>query len=324
MTNPYSGKHFFDVLFLFIQRMWALISGQIGLTDLATDEIQVFVLALVAIASGLVGTFLVLKRMSMLANSLSHTVLLGIVFAFLILFPFLSPESQHAHGLSIPILLLAALVAGLLTTFLTQALVKWLALSEDVSTGLVFTTLFALGILLVSAFMRSTHLGVEAIMGNVDALHLHDLSLIFWIAVSDAALILLLYRGWQITSFDPCFAKTVGFSNNFFHFLLMLMTSVTVIGAFRAVGVLLVLSFLVTPFLISRLICHRLHHILFLTVGLGIGSSLISVALGRHLLSAYGLALSTSGLIVTLLGVGFIFAILIRLTTKRLGVKLLK
>ena len=78
-VNPYFGKNFFSFLLLFAQRMGSLLTGKIGFSDLASDEIQVLVLALVALASALVGTFLVLKKMTMLANSLSHTILLGIV-----------------------------------------------------------------------------------------------------------------------------------------------------------------------------------------------------------------------------------------------------
>ena len=75
--NPYFGKNFWQVFVLFFQRMGEFITGQIGLSELASDEVQILVLMLVGFASALIGTFLVLKKMTMLANSLSHTILLA-------------------------------------------------------------------------------------------------------------------------------------------------------------------------------------------------------------------------------------------------------
>lgn len=300
--NPYFNKDLFSFFLLFFQRMGELLIGRIGFADLASDEVQILVLALVAIASALVGTFLVLKKMTMLANSLSHTILLGIVIAYIVLIPFTSSSEMHSHSISIQVLLIASLVTGLVTTLLTQMLTDVLKLQEDASTGLVFTTLFALGIVLVTVFTRNTHLGTEAIMGNVDALHVHDLKLILGIALFDFAVIALFFKEFKMTTFDPSFASAQGVSGSLFNYLLMVLTSATVIGAFRAVGVLLVLAFLVGPVLTARLFTHRLKKLLILAAAIGVGASLFSVALARHLLTVHHLPLSTSGLVATVLG----------------------
>lgn len=314
--NPYFGKNLGTFFLIFLQRMGELLSGQIGLADLATDEIQIFVLFLVSFASSLVGTFLVLKKMTMLANSLSHTVLLGIVIAYLILIPF---GGSHAHSISVPILLIASLITAMITTILTQILTHVLKLQEDASIGLVFTTLFALGIVLVTMFTRNSHLGTEAIMGNVDALHVHDLKLVFWIALLDFAVIGLLYKEFKITTFDGMFAKAQGFSNTFFNYLLMMLTSATVIAAFRAVGVLLVLAFLVGPVLTARLFAHSLKKLLLLATFFGLLTSILSVAMARHLLSVHHIPISTSGLAATLIGVIYLFSVLL-CKTRRLTI----
>ncbi len=81
--NPYQGVNFFEFFFVFFQRLWGFLTGTLGFHQLANDEIQVIVLSLIGASSALVGTFLVLRKMSMLANSLSHTILVGIVIAFL-------------------------------------------------------------------------------------------------------------------------------------------------------------------------------------------------------------------------------------------------
>jgi manganese/zinc/iron transport system permease protein len=258
--------------------------------------------------------------MTMLANSLSHTILLGIVLAYILLIPFIPESEVHAHAISIRVLLIASLVTGLITTMLTQMLTHVLKLQEDASTGLVFTTLFALGIVLVTVFTRNTHLGTEAIMGNVDALHVNDLILIFWIALFDFAIIALLFKEFKMTTFDSSFANSQGVSGSLFNYLLMVMTSATVIGAFRAVGVLLVLAFLVGPVLTARLFTHRLKGVLLLSTAIGIFASVVSVGLARHLLSVYHLPLSTSGLVATVLGIIYFLGLIIRPITK--GIKI--
>lgn len=309
VVNPYFGKTFGEFILLFFQRMVKLLIGDINISDLVSDEIQVLVLFFISCACSLIGTFLVLKKMTMLANSLSHTILLGIVVAYIALLPFLSPQEIHAHALSIKTLFIAALVTGLITTLLTQLLTHVLKLQEDASTGLVFTTLFALGIVLVTVFTRNTHLGTEAIMGNVDALHRNDLKFIFWITVFDAIVIILFFKELKICTFDAALANAQGFSSSLFDYLLMGLTSITVVGAFRAVGVLLVLAFLVVPVLAARLMTHRLKRLILLAMGIGGFTSLVSVALSRHFLSVYHAPLSTSGLATTMLGAVYLISL---------------
>ncbi|MBS0620955.1 MAG: metal ABC transporter permease [Verrucomicrobia bacterium] len=314
MNNPYAGSTFGEFFLLFFQRIGQILFGQ---EMLASDEVQVLVLSLVALSSVLVGSFLVLKKMAMLANSLSHTVLLGIVIAYILLIP-LGETPSHAHAIGIDVLLIASLLTGLMTTLLTQGLTHLLKLQVDASTGLVFTTLFALGVVLVTVYTRNAHIGIEAIMGNVDALHVHDLKLIAGITLFDALIITLFYKEFKLTAFDAPFGNAIGFSSNLLNYLLMFLTSLTVIGAFRAVGVLLVLCYLVGPVLAARLLTHRLKYLLFIAGALGIGSSLISVALSRHLLSVYHLPVSTAGLSVTVLGTLFLAIALAKQLTRRL------
>jgi manganese/zinc/iron transport system permease protein len=309
-VNPYFGKNFIEFIAIFLQRIGELCLGKIRIGDLASDEVQVLVLSLVACCSALIGTFLVLKKMTMLANSLSHTILLGIVVAYLILVPFIPENHVHVHAISIEVLLIASLITGLITTVLTQLLTNVLKLQEDASTGLVFTTLFALGIVLVTVFTRNAHLGTEAIMGNVDALHIDDLKLILWITLFDFAIIATFFKEFKTITFDGAFADSQGISKSFFNYLLMVLTSATVIGAFRAVGVLLVLAFLVGPVLTARLFTHRLKKLILLAMGVGVGASLISVALSRHLLSIHHLPVSTSGLAATVLGLIYFVCLL--------------
>lgn len=297
--NPYHGQTFWGFIVLFMQRMGALITGQLSFQQLASDEVQVFVLMGVAISSALVGTFLVLRRMTMLANSLSHTILMGIVLAF-----FLSSFSSHteegptSYIAPMQTMLFAALLTGFFTAFLTEFLVKTGKLQEDASTGLVFTSLFALGIILVTILTRDAHIGTEAVMGNADALHSSDLFWVYIIVVCNAVLFALFFKEFKLTTFDPSLAYAMGFSPILFNYLLMAQVSATSITSFRAVGVLLVLAFMTGPALSARLLTHRLNRVLILATALGSLCALVGVALTRHILTVYGVALSTSGVVV--------------------------
>lgn len=298
--NPYYDLTFLQVILLFFVRMWNLLIGNISYSQLASDEVQILVLMGVAASSALVGTFLVLRRMTMLANSLSHTILMGIVLAFVFTTAF---TDHHSSIPPMSALLVASLIMGFLTTFLTEFLTKVARVQEDASTGLVFTSLFALGVILLTILTRDAHIGTEAVMGNADALHVDDIKWIYIILGGNILLFYLFFKEYKITTFDPALAAALGFSNIFFNYLLMTQVSATTIGAFRAVGVLLVLAFMTGPVLAARMLTHNLKKLLWLAAGLGMLSAFFGVALVRHILTVYGVALSTSGVVVcTLVG----------------------
>jgi len=275
--------------------------------EFAPDEVQVIVLVLIALSSALNGTFLVLRKMTMLANSLSHTILLGVISAF-----FLVGKGHDIFALNLPILLVGSLVAALCTTFATEFLTKKLHLQEDASIGMIFSAFFALGVVLVTLFSRNNHLGIEAIMGNVDALHPSDVKLVFYLFLFNLAVTFLFYRRLEITTFDATLAQNMGISLSFFNYLMMLQTALTAIGAFRAVGAFLFLSFLVAPILTARFFTSRLKPLLFLSSMLGVVTALLSVALSRHMLTSYHICLSTSGLSSVILGLFFLIGLLHR------------
>lgn len=294
--NPYWGVDFFEFIMLFFSRLGQWMTGRLPMSELAADDVQVLVLSLIGISSALIGSLLVLKKMTMLANSLSHTILLGIVIAYVL----------GTHGISLSTLIIAALVAAWMTTVLTQGLIHWMKLQEDASIGLVFTTLFALGVVLVTWLTRNAHIGTEAVMGNVDALHVNDLKLAAWVAGFNVIVVLLFFKEFKLMAFDSAFAITIGLSATLWNYVFMTMTALTAVAAFRAVGVLLVLALLVGPVLIARLYVKRLKALMLLSAAIGVGVSLVAVALARHLLSVYDLPLSTAGIVVTLIGVIYV------------------
>jgi len=289
--NPYSDTSFFGFFAVLGIRFWGFLTGKLVWSDLVSDEIQLIVLGCVALGAALVGVFLVLRRMTMLANALSHTILLGIVVAYLL-----------SQTMTVSILILAALMTGFLTTFLTTFFNRVIKLQEDASIGLIFSTLFALGIVLLTFFSRNVHLGTELVMGNADALQKGDISIVSAVLGINLVLGLLFYYGYKITTFDPFLAKAFGFSPLAFNYLLMMQTSATAIGSFKAVGVLMVLAFLVLPPLTARLLTHRLHHMMIIAAAIGVAGAMIGVALSRHILTFCGVGLSTAGIVVIVLG----------------------
>lgn len=311
--NPYTGKTFFSFLIELSIRFWGFISGDLPLESLASDEIQILVLSGVAVSSALVGTFLVLRKMTMLANSLSHTILVGIVIAFLITSGG-DIDQDHAHTQTIDVqaMLFASLVMGLVTTFLTEILTKWAKLQEDASIGIVFTSLFSIGVIAVTVLTRNAHIGTEAVMGNVDALQFADCKLVYAVLLINLVLLGLFFKEYKITTFDAGLSRSFGISPTLFNYLLMIQVSATAIAAFRAVGVLMVLAFMTGPALTARLLTHDLKRMLCLAAGIGAGASVLGVALSRHMLSVYGIALSTAGVVVCTILIIYLAAAAVR------------
>lgn len=310
-VNPYYDQNFFTFFFQLGKRFIEGIQGKLSVSDLASDEIQILVLLAIAISGALVGCFLVLRKMVMLANALSHTILIGIVMAFLFTKESIFDQSHSSGALNMQAMLLASLFTGIATAFLTQFLTKTVRLQEDASIGLVFTTLFALGVILVTLLTRNVHIGTEVVMGNVDALHWNDLRLVYTILFLNVALIFLFFKEYQITTFDSGLSKALGFSIVFFDYLLMIQVSATVVGAFRAVGVLMVLAFLTGPALTARLLTHDLKRMLFLASLIGSLSAVSGVALCRHILSFYGVALSTAGVVVCVMVLFYLLSMIL-------------
>lgn len=308
--NPYEGLTFFSILWQLLIRLGEAVQGKLSFNDLVSDEIQIIVLMGVAASAALVGTFLVLRKMTMLANAISHTILLGIVLAFVFVQPSLT-LSEH-ETISIPVMLMAAFLTGLGTSLLTEFLTRVVRLQEDASIGLVFTGLFALGLVLVTLLTRQAHIGAEVVMGNVDALQLEDCKLVGIIFLLNLFLIVCCFKEFTMTTFDPYLAQALGYSVSGFNYLLMAQTSATVVGGFRAVGVLMVLALMTAPILTARLLSDNLKHLVFLAAGLGCLGALLGVVISRHLLSAYGIALSTGGIVVCCLALIFALVVLAR------------
>lgn len=181
-------------------------------------------------------------------------------------------------------MLIGAAALGVLTTFMIEFLYQKARLQIDASIGITFTWLFAMGIILISLYAGQVDLDQDCVLYGEIAYVPLDLWITesgsslgprpVWILSGVLLLILLLvvlgYRGLKITTFNPEYAAAVGISTVFWHYLLMSAVSITTVVAFESVGAILVVAFLIVPPATAYLLTEKLHHMLLLTVGLGI------------------------------------------------------
>ncbi len=295
----YWGKTFFSFFYTLFSHIGLALQGKY--LELAADEIQIIALAFIGIACAIIGSFLVLRKMAMVANAISHTVLLGIVSSFLILHFFFAKPFSELLNIDIKLLILAGILSSLLTMFFTDFFNHTLKLARDASIGLVFTSLFSVGIILVTIFTKNTHIGAEIIMGNVDMLHKDDIWITLLLVLGNLLCVGLFFKEYLITSFDPEFAKLSKISPALLNYVIIFQTSITLVGAFRAVGVVLVLALLVVPPVTARMFVNRVKPMILISSLISFVGACLAVAISRHIVTVFGFSLSTSGLMVTIL-----------------------
>jgi manganese/zinc/iron transport system permease protein len=241
--------------------------------------------SLVAASCALVGSFLVLRKMSLLGDAISHAVLPGIVLAFL----------ATGSRASLP-MLLGAGALGLLTVALVELFNRSRRLREDASIGVVFPALFSLGVILISRYAAQVDLDLDCVLYGEIAYAPLDTLVLFgrelgprslWVNGSILLVVLsfvgLFYKELKVSTFDAGLAAAIGFSPVMIHYLLMSAVSVTVVGAFESVGAILVVAMLVVPPAAAYLLTDRLSHMLALAVGLGVASAVGGYGLARWL-----------------------------------------
>lgn len=214
---------------------------------------------LVASSTGMLGNLLLLRKMSMMGDALSHAVLPGIVVAYLI----------SGSRASIP-LFAGAIIMGVLTTFLIQFFSSKGKMQSDAAMGTVFTFLFAIGVILVTKFAGEADIDADCVLhGELAFVPLQTSSFLglgvpapVWTLLGLLAFIQLIfwtgYKGWLITSFNPEYARSVGIKTMIWHYTLMAATSVATVVSFESVGAILVIAFLVVPAATAYLITDKL------------------------------------------------------------------
>lgn len=234
------------------------------------------VVMITAVSCALLGVFLVLKNMAMVADALSHTVLLGIVLGYFI-----------AGDLDSPILFVGAALFGVMTVYAIEYVVNKFAIQSDAATGLVFTLLFALAIILISKYARNVHLDVDVVLsGEVVFATLNTMEIfgiqvpisfarMFVMLVINLAFVTVTYQQLKVSIFDPVYAKSIGVAVGFLNLVLMTLVSITTVVAFDTVGAILVISLMVAPALSAHFLSKRLSIMLLVALLYGVINSVL-------------------------------------------------
>jgi manganese/zinc/iron transport system permease protein len=239
-------------------------------------EIQL-VAVVVAVACSLAGVFLVLRRMALMSDAISHTVLLGIVLAFFI-----------THDVASPLLVLGAAAVGVATVGLVELLRRTRLVREDASIGLVFPALFSIAVILIARYAGNVHLDTDAVLlgeiafapfrrfeaGGVD-LGPRTLWVMGGVLLLNVLFIGLLYKELKLSTFDPGLAAALGFSPVALHYAFMTLVSVTAVGAFDAVGSILVVALMIAPPATAYLLSESLPRVLVLSALIAAAAALI-------------------------------------------------
>ncbi|HSF96770.1 MAG TPA: metal ABC transporter permease [Thermohalobaculum sp.] len=236
---------------------------------------------LVGAAAALLGPFLILRRNSMLSDAISHSIVFGIVTVWLL--------TGYASG---PVQIAGAALTGVLTVFLTEALVASGRVKDDAAIGLVFPVLFSAGVLMLNLFARDVHIDAHTVLlGEIGFVWLDTIPVagyevpkaLVWmgvVAAVNAGFVGLFWKELKLATFDPVLANAFGLRPRLLFYGLLFLTSCTAVAAFDAVGAILFIAFVIVPPSAAYLLTDRLAAMVLLSVAVSAASTL----------SGYGLA----------------------------------
>ncbi len=219
---------------------------------------------LVSIVCGVIGCFVILRRMAFLGDALSHAMLAGVTGGYLLM------QFFYGDAANAPAMLIGSLLAALITVGMIGFISRVSRIKEDTAIGIMYTGVFAAGGILASVFAHRIHVDLlHFVMGQVLAVNDTDLWVAGIVAAVVLSAVLIFYRQLQLTSFDPVMAASIGIPVLAIDYLLTTCTSLVVVSAVTMVGVILVVGLLVTPAASAYLLCDRLSRMLVVSAALG-------------------------------------------------------
>ena len=264
-------------------------------------EIQL-IASLVAIACAIPGTFLVLRKMAMISDAISHSILPGLVVGFFI-----------TQDLNSPLLILFAALTGVITVVLVERIQKTGLVKEDTAIGLVFPALFSIGVILIAKNANDIHLDIDAVLlgelafAPFDRIYIGDMDMgpkslwIIGIILSiTIGLLIAFFKELKVSTFDAGLSASLGFSPIVIHYGLMTVASITTVGSFDAVGAILVVALMIAPAACAYLLTTDLKKMLGLSMAFGVFGAISGYWL------AHWLDASIAGSITTMLGLLFL------------------
>jgi len=223
--------------------------------------------SIVAMVAGVVGCLVVLRRMAFLGDALSHAMIAGVAGGYLVMKLFFGLEA-HAPGM-----LLGSLIAAVTTVALISFVSRISRVKEDTAIGIMYTGIFALGVVAVSIFRHYIHIDLmHFIMGDILGVADTDLWVSAFVAAGVLSIILLFFRHFQLSTFDPIMAASIGLPVVLLDYLFTTCVSLVVVSAVSMVGVILVVGLLITPAATAYLLSDRLDKMMMLAALFGVTS----------------------------------------------------
>ena len=244
---------------------------------------------LVGVMSGVIGSFIILRGLSLMGDAISHAVLPGVAVAYML-------------GIN---LLLGASIFGILAAMLIGYVASHSKLKNDTAIGIVFSAFYALGFVLISLAESSSNLH-HILFGNVLAVSDRDLITTTCVLIAVILFIVIFYKELLITSFDETFARTYGLRTQMVHYALMLMLTLVTVSSLQTVGIILVVAMLITPAATAFLWTNKLHWMRVDSAIFGALASLIGLFLSYTLNWSSGPAIVLVAAFI--FGVSFIFS----------------
>ena len=240
----------------------------------------------IAFVCSIFSCFLVLKGWSLMGDAISHSVLPGLILAYILKIP----------------LIIGAFGSGFLTIFIIGYVKNNSRLKEDTTMGIIFTFMFALGLVILGKIETELHL-MHILFGNMLGILKVDLMISLLISSICSIIMILKKKDFLLYCFDSVFIKSIGFSTKNLHYGLLALLSLSIISSMKAVGILLVISFLIAPGAIGYLLCKSFNTMLMISIITSVISCLFGTIISYHL------DVATAPLIVLIMAGVFIFAL---------------
>jgi len=244
----------------------------------------------VGIVGSVLGTYVILRGMAFFGDALAHTILPGVVLAFLFGWP----------------LAVGALIMGVITAVGIGALSNQGVVKEDTAIGVIFAGFFALGVVMLSATGSYTVDLAHFLFGNLLGVSASDLWVIIGLGLVVLIAIFAFYKEFLVISFDPVLATTLRLPENILRYLLLLLIAITIVVSLQVVGIALMMAMLVTPAAAASLLTRRLPTMMLAAAVIGVFASVTGLYASYYLNVASGPAIV---LVATLVfGLAFLFA----------------
>jgi len=215
---------------------------------------------LIGVTAGIIGSFVILRGLSLMGDAIGHAVLPGVALSFL-------------FGIN-PVV--GAVIFGLIASTLIGVVSDKTALKKDTVMGVVFTSFFALGIVLISQIPTRVHVH-SILFGNMLTVTQERLTTMIIVTIALVILVLLFYKELLLTSFDETMAQVVGLKTKLIHYLFLFVLTLVIVLSLQITGAILIVAMIITPAATAFLLTNRMHWMIVISAAIGLISSVIGI-----------------------------------------------